>query len=151
MTQFTSIYYCQFNFVDFVYYHFPFSICRCKFSSLFPFRIRYYCLEYWQFTFSIFIFHFSFYFHSFITSSLPFIFNKFWRENNSFIERLRILTLNKIINILCDGLFCPLYASSLPQLYNFFNALLTHIPDTANRPSGSSNISRASSNGMKFD
>ncbi|XP_055314894.1 serine/threonine-protein phosphatase rdgC [Sitodiplosis mosellana] len=32
------------------------------------------------------------------------------------------------------------------RLYNFFNALLTHIPDTANKPSGSSNISRASSN-----
>lgn len=51
-----------------------------------------------------------------------------------------------------------LFADRLPkiinifhvQLYNFFNALLTHIPETANRTSGSSNISRASSNGNEI-
>lgn len=37
--------------------------------------------------------------------------------------------------------------SSNFQLYNFFNALLTHIPDSANKPTGSSNTSRSSSNG----
>lgn len=35
------------------------------------------------------------------------------------------------------------------KLYNFFNALLTHIPDATNRPYNSMNVSRASSNGKE--
>lgn len=46
--------------------------------------------------------------------------------------------------------FIPSFRTNFPfapQLYNFFNALLTHIPDTANKLAGSSNTSRASSIG----
>lgn len=87
------------------------------------------CCEYFtNLRFIIIVFHITTHLYSFNPNPLPskYLYNAFSPENFSQSKWPISIQL---------------------QLYNFFNALLTHIPENANKAASSSNSSRSSSNG----